>query len=105
MFFQVDKDCWYGGGCDLTPAYFFEDDAKEFHQFWNDVCEAHQPGSYARFKSWCDEYFYIPARKEHRGVGGIFFDDQTREEFDNIEQVYPKPLSVLFWYMAPFSSF
>lgn len=24
-------------------------------------------------------YFYIPARKEHRGIGGLFFDDLEAE--------------------------
>jgi coproporphyrinogen III oxidase len=39
------------------------------------VCDAHDPAAYGRFKKWCDDYFFIPARKEHRGVGGLFFGE------------------------------
>ena len=84
---QVGEDCWYGGGCDLTPAYFFEEDTRAFHKHWHDVCESHEPGSYSKYKEWCDRYFYIPARKEHRGVGGIFFDDLSIQESKSAEQV------------------
>lgn len=73
--FEVGGQCWFGGGCDLTPSYLFEEDAQEFHHFWRGVCDAHSPRLYPEYKDWCDRYFYIPARKEHRGVGGIFFDD------------------------------
>eukprot|EP00667_Euglena_gracilis_P009783 EG_transcript_9948 len=73
--FEVAGCRWYGGGCDLTPAYLFEDDAAEFHRHWKAVCDTHHPEYYPQFKKWCDEYFHLPARKEHRGVGGIFFDD------------------------------
>ncbi|EKX41594.1 hypothetical protein GUITHDRAFT_164330 [Guillardia theta CCMP2712] len=66
---------WYGGGADLTPYYLFPEDAKEFHSFYKNICDKHDPQAYGKFKKWCDDYFYIPARKEHRGVGGIFFDD------------------------------
>ena len=66
---------WFGGGADLTPYYFFRDDAVHFHQTLADACDRHHPiGDYDRFKSWCDEYFFLPHRNETRGVGGVFFD-------------------------------
>ena len=78
--FRVDGKAWYGGGADLTPYYLFDDDAREFHEKYERVCDAHDGGAakggvYDACKDWCDEYFYIPARREHRGVGGVFFDD------------------------------
>ena len=42
---------------------------------YKDVCDVSTPGTYEKCKKWCDDYFYLPARKEHRGIGGIFFDD------------------------------
>ncbi|KAJ7288221.1 coproporphyrinogen III oxidase [Mycena rebaudengoi] len=66
---------WFGGGCDLTPSYLFEEDAVHFHTTLKTICDAHGPGLFPAFKKWCDEYFYIPHRAEARGVGGIFFDD------------------------------
>jgi coproporphyrinogen III oxidase len=66
---------WFGGGADLTPYYLFEDDASHFHHELQGACERYEPGSYARFKKTCDAYFYLPHRAEHRGVGGIFFED------------------------------
>ena len=67
---------WFGGGADLTPAYLEEGDCREFHRFWSDACGAHGgPELYPALKRQCDDYFYIPARREHRGVGGVFFDD------------------------------
>ena len=74
-------DPFYGGGADLTPAYVFDDDAKDWHAFWAGICDEHQPAHapphalYRAYKEACDEYFYLPARKEHRGIGGLFFDD------------------------------
>ncbi|GMH37811.1 hypothetical protein BSKO_05684 [Bryopsis sp. KO-2023] len=82
--FQVDGMGWFGGGADLTPFYIIERDAKEFHTTWKDLCDGYSEDLYPRFKTWCDEYFHIPARKEHRGIGGIFFDDldPTEENYD-----------------------
>eukprot|EP00898_Chlorokybus_atmophyticus_P002929 jgi/Chlat1/3637/Chrsp238S03636 len=75
-YFEVDDGAaWFGGGADLTPYYIFDEDQREFHRFWRDLCEVHEQGLYAKLKRSCDEYFYLPARKEHRGTGGIFFDD------------------------------
>jgi coproporphyrinogen III oxidase len=66
---------WFGGGADLTPYYPYREDVVHFHRVWKDVCRRHPPPvDYARFKRWCDEYFFLPHRGEPRGVGGIFFD-------------------------------
>jgi coproporphyrinogen III oxidase len=66
---------WFGGGADLTPYYFFQEDAVHFHQVLADACDRHRPvGDYERFKAACDEYFFLPHRNETRGVGGVFFD-------------------------------
>jgi coproporphyrinogen III oxidase len=66
---------WFGGGADLTPYYPFRQDVIHFHRVWHDVCARHGPPvDYARFKKWCDEYFFLSHRGEARGVGGVFFD-------------------------------
>eukprot|EP00127_Corallochytrium_limacisporum_P006522 Clim_evm53s229 gene=Clim_evmTU53s229 len=67
---------WFGGGCDLTPSYLYEEDAVHFHQTLKDACDKHDASYYPRFKKECDKYFFIKHRGEARGVGGIFFDDQ-----------------------------
>jgi len=75
-YFELDDGrWWFGGGTDLTPVYLFEEDARHFHATLKAACDRHHPGYYARFKKWCDEYFYLPHRGEARGVGGIFFDN------------------------------
>lgn len=66
---------WFGGGADLTPHYLYEEDAVLFHTKHKAACDAVDSEYYPRFKKWCDEYFYLPHRKEGRGIGGIFFDD------------------------------
>ncbi len=67
--------CWFGGGMDLTPYYGFEEDAKHFHQVCKDALDPFGSEKYPRFKTWCDEYFFLKHRNEPRGVGGVFFDD------------------------------
>lgn len=66
---------WFGGGCDLTPTYLFEEDAIFFHQMIKGVCDRHDPQFYSQYKDWCDKYFVNHHRQEARGIGGIFFDD------------------------------
>lgn len=66
---------WFGGGFDLTPYYGFDDDAIHWHRTAAAACADQEPGTYARLKRRCDEYFYLPHRGEARGIGGLFFDD------------------------------
>ncbi|MGH8217660.1 MAG: oxygen-dependent coproporphyrinogen oxidase [Steroidobacteraceae bacterium] len=66
---------WFGGGADLTPTFPVSEDTAEFHRALEQACEAYRPGAYREFKEWCDRYFYLPHRREPRGVGGIFFDE------------------------------
>jgi coproporphyrinogen III oxidase len=72
---QGQTVAWFGGGMDLTPYYGFEEDAIHFHQTCRDALAPHGAHLYPRFKTWCDEYFYLKHRDEQRGIGGIFFDD------------------------------
>lgn len=65
---------WFGGGADLNPPLPYAEDTADFHARLQAACDAHDPTYYPRFKQWADEYFYIPHRKVHRGVGGIFYD-------------------------------
>lgn len=73
---------WFGGGMDLTPYYLFEEDAALFHRACADALAPHGPTWYPRYKTWCDEYFFLKHRNEARGVGGVFFDDLNEPGFD-----------------------
>ena len=65
---------WFGGGMDVTPSKKDENEKKEFHKILKSMCNRHNKKYYPKYKKWCDEYFYLPHRKEARGIGGIFFD-------------------------------
>ena len=71
---MVTTASWFGGGADLTPMFPNDEDTTDFHAALQRACDAHGADYYARFKKWCDEYFYLPHRQEARGVGGIFYD-------------------------------
>ena len=85
--FVAEKDgeepiWWFGGGYDLTPYYGNHDDCVSWHQAAADACAPFGDDVYSRFKTWCDEYFYLKHRKEPRGIGGLFFDDLNEWDFD-----------------------
>jgi len=86
-FFIAEKEgeepvWWFGGGFDLTPYYGFEEDCVHWHQVAKAACDPFGADVYAEFKKWCDDYFYLQHRNEPRGVGGLFFDDLNRWDFD-----------------------
>ncbi|WP_029912158.1 oxygen-dependent coproporphyrinogen oxidase [Caulobacter sp. UNC358MFTsu5.1] len=77
--FIATTKSWFGGGGDLTPLLGYQrqqdfPDAIDFHAAYQRACDAHDPTWYAKYKAWCDEYFFLPHRNEPRGVGGIFYD-------------------------------
>ncbi len=73
---------WFGGGMDVTPSKKDELEKKYFHQTLKKMCNKHNKNYYNKYKKWCDEYFYLPHRREPRGIGGIFFDYKK----DNFEK-------------------
>jgi coproporphyrinogen III oxidase len=73
---------WFGGGMDLTPYYGYLEDAVHFHRTCRDALAPFGSEHYARYKKWCDEYFFLRHRSEPRGIGGIFFDDLNQPGFE-----------------------
>ncbi len=73
---------WFGGGIDVTPSKKDNVEKKDFHETLKRMCDRHNKNYYKRYKNWCDEYFYLPHRKEARGIGGIFFD-YKKNNFEN----------------------
>jgi coproporphyrinogen III oxidase len=82
----VTAKAWFGGGADITPMFpdsaAAKDDAAAFHRALKAACDAADPDYYSRFKSWCDEYFFLPHRGEPRGLGGIFYDYLDSGDWD-----------------------
>lgn len=84
-FFIAEKEgeepiWWFGGGFDLTPYYADKDDCVFWHQQAKAACDPFGAEVYDKYKQWCDEYFYLKHRDEHRGIGGLFFDDLNSEQ-------------------------
>ena len=73
---------WFGGGFDLTPFYPFDEDVLQWHRTAKAACDPFGPDVYAKYKDWCDRYFYLKHRGETRGVGGLFFDDLNEWGFE-----------------------
>jgi len=73
---------WFGGGYDLTPYYPNLEDVVHWHKTVKETCDPFGDDVYPRYKKWCDDYFYLKHRNETRGVGGLFFDDLNRWDFE-----------------------
>ena len=85
--FIATTKAWFGGGADLTPVLDVQrtqdsPDAVAFHAAMKAACDAHDPTWHAKYKAWCDEYFFLPHRNEPRGVGGIFYDHHDSGDWD-----------------------
>ena len=65
---------WFGGGIDITPCIKDNKEKTFLHNVLKKMCNRHNKRYYKKYKKWCDKYFYLPHRKETRGIGGVFFD-------------------------------
>ena len=88
--FIVTSKNWFGGGIDATPCINDNNETKLFHNKIKVMCNKHNKNYYPKYKKWCDNYFYLPHRKETRGIGGIFFDykrDNWKKDLNFIKDV------------------
>ncbi len=85
------KEQWFGGGIDLTPTFPQENETNYFHNELRDICNKYNISCYEEYSKWCEKYFFIPHRKEPRGIGGIFFDQLNsgdwEKDFSFVKQV------------------
>jgi len=85
--FIVTSKSWFGGGMDVTPCIKDENEKKIYHKKIKSMCDKHNKKYYKKYKEWCDKYFYLPHRKETRGIGGIFFDYKKDNWYKNFNFV------------------
>ena len=84
--FIVTTKEWFGGGIDVTPSFVDEVEKKILQDNLKKICKQNKK-NYIKYKNWCDKYFYLPHRKESRGIGGIFFDYETGDWIKNFKFV------------------
>ena len=92
--FIVTSKEWFGGGMDATPSHVDTKENKIIHEHLKEVCSQNKK-NYKKYKKWCDEYFFLPHRKEPRGIGGIFFDYETQDWIKNFKFVRELGLSFI----------
>ncbi len=81
---------WFGGGIDVTPCFNDRNVKKILFKELKKVCDRQNKNTFKKYKKWCDEYFYLPHRKEARGIGGIFFDykkDNWKKDFSFVREL------------------
>ena len=91
---------WFGGGADLTPMYPNAQDEADFHAAMQRGCRVFGDETYAKYKKWCDEYFYLPHRKEPRGAGGIFYDRHNTGDWEK-DFAFTKDVGLAFAEVYP----
>ena len=84
--FIVTSKEWFGGGMDATPSFNDNKEKKIIHDQLKKICKQNKK-NYKKYKKWCDKYFYLPHRKEARGIGGIFFDYEMKDWYKNFKFV------------------
>ena len=88
--FIVTSKNWFGGGMDATPCIKDDKEKQFFHKKIKFACDKYNKKYYPKYKKWCDKYFYLPHRKETRGIGGIFFDykkDNWEQDFSFVRNI------------------
>ena len=84
-FISTTKE-WFGGGMDATPSFKDKNEKIQIHKKLKKICLINKK-NYSKYKKWCDNYFYLPHRKEMRGIGGIFFDYEVKKWKENFKFV------------------
>ncbi|MAW17666.1 MAG: oxygen-dependent coproporphyrinogen oxidase [Pelagibacteraceae bacterium] len=84
--FIVTSKEWFGGGMDVTPSQIDLKEKTLVHNELRKICIVNKK-NYKKYKNWCDRYFFLPHRNEPRGIGGIFFDYETKNWTQNFKFV------------------